>query len=176
MAGNRVGEKAVFQNLPAADVVYNQVPLAIGRFFRGYDTNVREFVSDHPSDKIAGFVMCGILRHGVTRAKSFKKYLKVWYAAMIDVGVRLFQTPAVWIFGEIATHVFVNFLLKVNAEFSVGADDDIGTDAFALRDIAVGIVDPKIGRIVNHFVSCQRQCGIRQPLFERIFKCPNEKQ
>jgi hypothetical protein len=44
----------------------------------------------------------------------------------------------------------MHFLLKINPQFSVGSDHNIGTNAFVRRNVSVRIFDVKISRIVRY--------------------------
>lgn len=54
------------------------------------------------------------------------------------------------------SHVEVHFLLQVDTQLSVCADDDIGAHPLSLRDVAIGIWNGVISRIVHHVLPGER--------------------
>src|SRR5690606_9268223 len=57
--------------------------------------------------------------------------------------------PQRGVVGEMRTHVLVHALLQVEAEHSVGADHDIGTDTTLDRYIAQWVVEALITAVVD---------------------------
>ncbi len=54
---------------------------------------------------------------------------KVEHAAVVDVGVRMRESPGVRVGCEVALHVFVDETLKIEAEaVATGSHDDVGAD------------------------------------------------
>jgi hypothetical protein len=93
---------------------------------------------------------------------SGEKGHQVGNAPVVNVCVGCFHAPYFGIFAEIRFHVFVYFLLQVNAHFPVCPYNHIRTNAFIRRNIAVGIRNLKISRIVPDFLFCQGEGRIRQ--------------
>ena len=73
---------------------------------------------------------------------------------MVDIAIGGCETPVFWIFGEVGFHVFVYLFLKVDAEFSVCADYDIGADTFVCGEISVGVGYPEVGGVVFYSLLC----------------------
>ncbi|ESW96942.1 hypothetical protein X769_27200 [Mesorhizobium sp. LSJC268A00] len=69
---------------------------------------------------------------------------------MIDVAVGRFQAPGLGIGGEIGGHILMHQLLQVEIEgAAIGAHDDIRAHATIRRDVAAGIAEADIGRVVE---------------------------
>ena len=79
---------------------------------------------------------------------------------MINIGVCFFKAPIIWIQFKILHHVFMDTLLKVDAQFAIGTYYDIGADSLVSRDIAVWIIDAKIRRVVPHLLMRQLYCDV----------------
>src|SRR5579859_7328471 len=79
---------------------------------------------------------------------------------MIDVGVGVSEHPAalIGIGGKIILHVFVDFFLQVDAKGAVGANHFVGADACAGGDVAVGIGNSDVTRIVADDELCALDC------------------
>src|SRR5215470_12974053 len=80
---------------------------------------------------------------------------------MIDVGVGMEELPAdvVGVAPEIGLHILVNFLLKVDTNHAIDADDFVGTDAGAGWNVAVGIGNADVGGFVADVVLSTFDCG-----------------
>ncbi len=59
----------------------------------------------------------------------------------------------------------MNFLLQIDARFAEGAHDHIGADSSFQRDIATGIVEANVGRIVTR---CN--LGLIDCTFDELFE------
>ena len=72
---------------------------------------------------------------------------------MIDVGIRPLESPNPRIFTEIALHILVNFLLEVNANGAVTADDHVRAHAGISRYVPAWIRNYHVFRIIPDSVS-----------------------
>src|ERR1700741_4614939 len=79
-----------------------------------------------------------------------KKDHQVRNPAMVDVGIWVPQKPVppMWIGGEVALHILMNFFLKINTYGPVRADHFVGTKTCVGGQIAARIRDANIGWIV----------------------------
>jgi hypothetical protein len=61
-------------------------------------------------------------------AGSGKKYLKVWDSAVVDIGIRLNESPIAKarVSVEVQRHIMINELLQVNAETAIGSNHYVG--------------------------------------------------
>lgn len=161
MAGDAPGKQNVFDFGAGADVVFDEIAAAGGRFLIYDDADVRDVAAEIPSDEFAGKVVGVVGGNGERLAFAREKDLKIRDAAMVDVGVGVSEHPAalIGVGGEIFGHVFVDFFLKVDAEGAVGADDLVGTDTGVGGDVAVGVGDFDVGRVVADGELCARDGG-----------------
>ena len=102
-------------------------------------------------------------RHQVTRfeilaAASFshrktlplKITAQVWHPPMVDVFVRFFQPPILRILIERRSHILVHQLLQIHRlPLPHRPNDHVRTDASILRNIAPGISQAHVGRVIN---------------------------
>jgi len=68
---------------------------------------------------------------------------------MVNIGVRT-SLPAVRVFIEVPSHVFVNFLLKIDSRCAVDSNDFVRADSGIWRYIACGIRDAYVIRNVSN--------------------------
>ena len=77
---------------------------------------------------------------------------------MVDIRVRFFQSPLLRIEGKVSLHVSVHFFLQVDADGSIGSDDDIRADSDIIRDIAAWIGNFSITAVIAHLVPGSLSC------------------
>jgi hypothetical protein len=73
---------------------------------------------------------------------------------MINVRVGLAETPVVRKRRKVGFHFFVDVLLKVDTEFTVGPDDQICADANIAGNVTVGVGDGAVASIIRDGVLC----------------------
>src|SRR6266568_5911165 len=73
---------------------------------------------------------------------------------MVDVGVGMGKEPAtlLWIGRKTLLHVLVDFLLEVDSNGAVGTDDLISANASFFGNVAAGIRNADVRRVVTHAV------------------------
>jgi hypothetical protein len=59
---------------------------------------------------------------------------------MIDVAVRVAQSPSRWIFRESPTHILMKIFLQVDPHGAKGTYENIRTNARLLRHVTAGII------------------------------------
>ena len=151
-------EQTVFFGNAAADVVDDEVAfVAVIPVVRD-DADVRHtFAVEVPGNDIAGLVIRAVRRgrNGFTSTR--KEGLQIGNASMVDIRVGSFQSPFLRISREVRRHVFVNFLLQVNAGISKCSNNDVRARASVGRHVAAGIRQHAIvlsvmGRYLDLFV------------------------
>ena len=124
-----------------ADIVYDQEPLPVWRFLLGDDSDVREVACDYPSDQISGSVVFCLGRDRENDAFSGEEDPKIQNPPMIDVGVRLAETPVARERLEVTLHFLVDIPLEIDPKFTIGPDDEVCTDTDIAGDITIGVGD-----------------------------------
>src|SRR5262244_2573186 len=105
MSGDAPLKKAVFDASAPADVV-NNLELSLAARYVCHQTDMRQVVVESPRDNIAGFIVCTVCGDRNGFAFALEVGHQVWDAAMVNVGVGLFESPAIRIGGEVARHIF----------------------------------------------------------------------
>jgi len=86
--------------------------------------------------------------------------LDIWNPSVVDIPVGAGKPPCFRIGSEVGGHIFMNVLLKIEAErIPVGTNDDINANAAITRNVAAWIRQPDIGRIIVHGHADLRLCG-----------------
>ena len=67
---------------------------------------------------------------------------------MIDVRIRMRQTPEFWVLSKVRVHIFVDQTLKVDADFSISPNQNVGANPAFERYVAIGICDYGVSRII----------------------------
>lgn len=148
MADDLVGEEDVFFLGAGADVVDDERGGA--GFFVGHDADVEQAGIEAPGNDVTGLVGGGGGVGGRQReVLAFEVAHEVGHASVIDVFVGAFESPCFGIDREVIGHVLVDLLLQVGAGGADGAHDDIGADAGAQRDVAAGVGEFHVTRIVT---------------------------
>ena len=76
--------------------------------------------------------------------------LQIDHAALVDITVGVAHTGDAWIRGEVRDHVFMQQLLQIQREgIAVGPDDDIGADAGGAGQVAIGVGQCDVARVVR---------------------------
>ncbi len=163
-------EKAVLQHLAIPDIVYDQMPLAIGSALLGNNPDMGDSAPQVPANDVAGPIIGGLVGKGQCGAFPSEKGHQIGYPAMVDVRIRALQSPFLRIEAEICFHIKMHLFLQVDAEFPVGANDHVRAHAFVGRHVAIGIAYLKIGGIVLHLLMRQRQGGVGQTAVEILLR------
>lgn len=87
VAGDFKGEEGVFDFGAGADVVFDEVALAVGGFFVYDDADVGDAAAEIPGDEFSREVVFGAGGDGERLAFAREKDLKIGHAAMVDVAV-----------------------------------------------------------------------------------------
>jgi hypothetical protein len=67
---------------------------------------------------------------------------------MVNVWVRSFQTPLVWVRRKVCAHIIVNLLLQIDPKCTKGADNNIRTNSCCGRHVTSRIRQAPVRRIV----------------------------
>lgn len=148
MAGDGVGEEVVILGGSAADVV-NDIGDALGVLLIGDEHDVGAIARDGAGDEIARMVVLLFLSDLECDTAAFEEGPEIRDPAVIDIFVRLLQSPDSGVFAEVCLHVLVDQLLEVKIHVTEGADDDIGADAAVFGNVAAGVFQCEVGRVVG---------------------------
>jgi hypothetical protein len=140
VSGYRILEKDVILDGSRTYVVDDE-RTAIGRPPIRDNAYVRQIAGKHPRNQVSGKIVAFIARDVHSGACTLKELLEIRYAAVVDVGVRLRETPDARIERKVCSHVFVDENLEVDADGSVGADDNVRTHAAVGWNVAPRISD-----------------------------------
>ena len=88
---------------------------------------------------------------------------------MVDVPVGTAKTKVFRVNGEVGRHVLVNFFLQIDAERPVRPNDDVGTNATVRRNVAVGIRNTHVRRVVDDFLPSPFESRRGNPVQESAF-------
>ena len=148
MSGDLVAEQEVFLLRASAYVVDDERSAVGGTALRD-QADVGYAAAEIPCHDIAGKVIGRFLgdRLGITFACEIGH--QVWDTAVVNVAVRLLESPVLWVSREVLSHVLVDFLLQVEGLLAEGADDHVGADPAFHRDIAAGVGEGAVGGIVG---------------------------
>ena len=147
-------EQSILGTGPLANVVNDEVPRWIERReLIADDHDVWEIFWNDARDEIAGAVVGGVLRDGQVLPAALEKRHQIQHAPMVDVGIGFPQAPMLRIGGPGPRHVFVDFLLQIEAHPTESADRHIAAHAAFERHIAAGILERGVGRIVRQRLS-----------------------
>jgi len=143
-------EENIFHLRPFTDVVYNEIAAAPAGLLIHNDTDVEYASAQVPSHKVARRVVCGPVRNGQRFSFALEEDHEIGHAAVVNVWVGMAKMPAlpVRVGGEIPQHVLVHFLLQINANRPVAANDLIRANAGVGRNIPAGIGDVDVFRNV----------------------------
>jgi len=146
VASNLPTKQNVLHFRACSNVVHNHVMVAPTGLLIHNDANMRHTSAQVPSDEIAGGIVCCSIRNRESLSLALKEDHEIRHAAVVNVGIGMIETPAflVRVSGEVPYHVFMDFLLQVNTQCTVGPDDLVGTDSGVCRDITVGVRNPNI--------------------------------
>jgi len=138
----------------------DQPSAAFQGFYIHNDPDMRHISAQVPRDNIARGIILGVQRNRKTLAFAAEKCHQVGYAAVIDARIRMHLVPFYFgrIIRPIVHHVFVNFLLQIDANGPIGANNFVGADAGAGRDVSSGIVEMDVGGNVLYGMSCALDC------------------
>lgn len=134
----------------------NQQSSALRGLYIYDDADMRHIATQVPSDDIARGIIVRAQRNRQTLSLAAEKHHQIGNAAVIDVriGTRLMPFFFGWIVRPILDHVFVDFLLKIDADGAIGTNDFVGADTRVRGDVSAGIVEMDIRRDVLHGMIC----------------------
>jgi len=169
VAGDFPGEENVFYFRAGTYVVFDEVA-ARRRLLVHNNSDVGNVAAEIPGDEFARFVVGTVCSDRQRFSVAREKDLQVRHAAVVDVGIRAGQHPTalVGIGGEISQHVLVDFFLQVDAEGAIGAYDFVGADAGVGGNIAIGIGNSDVCRIVADDELCALDCRRGESLQEGL--------
>jgi hypothetical protein len=113
---------------------------------------MRKIACDYPSDQISGSVVSCLARDREDNALAGEEGLKIQNPPMVDVRVWTTETPIGRKRLEMGLHFFVDILLEIDTEFTIGPDDQIRADTNVERNITVGVRDRAIAPIIDDAV------------------------
>src|SRR5215472_14703447 len=141
----------VFHLWTSANVVNNHVT-AIPSFPVDDNSDVWDIPTQIPRDHISWVVIGGTGGDWQGLSVTLEERHQVGNAPMINIGIRMSKEP--FPFSGIARwrseHILVNFLLQVDADCAISADDFIATDPRIGRDVTPGIRNTHVGRIITN--------------------------
>lgn len=143
MSGNGIAVEDVVFAGSQTDIVDNQG--SVSDFAVGDDADVGAVAFKLPSHNVA----CLIIRILYRLALACEISHEVGYAAVVDVGIGLFQAPTVGIGGEVPAHILMDKFLQIHILVAQGADDDVGAYAFFHRYVTHRIFEFGIGRVIT---------------------------
>lgn len=170
MANDLEAEQTILQHLTVSDIVYNQMPFAIGSTLFGNNPDVGDSAAQVPANDVAGTIIGGFVGNGQRRAFPPEEGHQIGHPAMVDIRIRALQSPLLRIEAEICFHIKMYLFLQVDAEFPIGANDHVRAHAFVGRHIAIGIAYLKISGIILHLLMRQRQGGVGQTAVEILLR------
>jgi hypothetical protein len=140
-------EEAVFFDGAVSDVVDDLTAVAAGDGIAD-DDDVEKAVVEADGNDIAGEIVEGPIGDRDGEALAFPVGHEIGDAAVVDILIRSFEAPIVWVLRKVRFHVFVNFLLQIDPDFAEGTDDDVGADAAVIGDITAGVFEADVSGIV----------------------------
>jgi len=145
----------IFHFWALTDVVDDQVPPGLRGFSVDYHANVGNIAAKIPRDNIAWGVVCAVCASRKSFPFAAEEDHQVGHTPVVNVRVRAKKHPAkvVRVTPEIGLHIFVDFFLQVHSDSAVNADDLVGADAGARRNISARIRNADIGWVVPNNVS-----------------------
>jgi hypothetical protein len=127
---------------------------------------VRKIACNYPGDEITSNIVLRLGRDGENDAFAREENLEIQNPPMVDVRVGPTQTPVVRKRLEMGPHFFVDILLEIDTEFTIGPYDEIRAHANAARDVTVGVRDGAIASVIDDAVIRAFHCGTNEALAE----------
>ena len=133
-------KQTIFFRDAAADVVNDEVPfVAVVPVVRDEPDVSHSFSVEVPGNDITGLIVRSIGRDRNRFAPTGKEVLQVGNSPMVDVCVRMIQSPFLRISWKVCGHIFVNFFLQVDASVAKCSDHYISARSGIRRHVAAGI-------------------------------------
>jgi hypothetical protein len=102
---------------------------------------MRKIACDYPNNEISRRVVFCLGRNRENDALAGEEGLKIQNSPMVDVRVGSTETPVVRKRVKMGPHFFVDILLEIDPEFTIGPDDEVRADTNVARGITVGVGD-----------------------------------
>ncbi len=148
MAGNFKAKEDVLFLSATADIVQHQghpaASLAVAD-----NADMGQAASQIPGDNIARTIARGILTRRQRPALALEPGHQVWHAAMINIAVGPAKPPVLGIQAKVSAHVLMHRLLQIQALLAQRADHHIGAHAGIERDIAIGVTQAAVSRVIT---------------------------
>ena len=153
VAGDSPVEEHVLHLGALANVMDDHIA-ARGRLVIHNHANMGNAVAQIPCNEIAGMEVRGHSSRRQGLAFAAEKHHQIWDATMIDVGICMEKHPpyVVGILPEVGLHILVHFFLKVDTDGAINTDDFVCADAGVAGNVAIGIWDAHVGRVVANSV------------------------
>lgn len=152
MPGDFPTEQYILHLRSFANVVDDHVSPANRRFFVHNNADVVKAVSQVPGDQISRRVILSATRDRQNLPIAFEESCQVGNAPMGYVPVQ--RSRALGIGIEVVLHVFVNFLLQIDAKGAVNPNNFIAANARIWRDVSSRIRNSNISGIVADCMCC----------------------
>ncbi len=138
---NRIRKEHVLDLGSPADIVHDEGALPVWRFLLCDDSDMRKIACDYPNNEISRRVVFCLGRNRENDALAGEEGLKIQNSPMVDVRVGSTETPVVRKRVKMGPHFFVDILLEIDPEFTIGPDDEVRADTNVARGITVGVGD-----------------------------------
>jgi hypothetical protein len=122
-------------------VVHNQEPPAPSGLLTNDNPDVRHSSAEVPRHQISGRVFFRAVAAGQRLSFATEENHEIRHAPVIDVRIWVSEQPAslVWIQREVLQHIFVDFLLQIDAHRSLAPDDLVRADACVGGDVSIRV-------------------------------------
>jgi len=138
-------EQPVFFRNAAPDIVDDQVSFGpVIPFVRDETDMGHAFAVEVPCNDIARLIITTVGRDRHSFAFAGEKRLQIGNTAMVDIRVRMVETPFLRIRREVRRHILVDLFLKVDAGLSKGSDNYVRASTGIGRHVAAGIWDHSV--------------------------------
>jgi hypothetical protein len=155
--------------------VNDHVAIAARQFPIDYNSDVGDLATEIPRDQISRRVTSSYRRDRQRLAISPEEYFQIRHAPVVNVrvGMRFLPATVVRIGGPIRHDVLVNLFLRIDAHAPKRANHFVRTDSRIGGNIAAGIWDSDVRRVVRDVMSraCDRSGdeSLKEQLLSRRF-------
>lgn len=174
MSRDLVREEDVLDLHARSDVVDDQRPSRGERRTFRDDTDVGKTRGKTPGHEVAGPVIRSPGAHRKSLPMPPEEDLEVRNPTVIDVRVRPPQAPDFRVARPVPLHVAMHERLQIGAEAPIRSNDDVGANAAVERNVAAGVIDPPIRRVVMPGHADLRESGASEAGAE--FFCGDRRQ
>ncbi len=125
------------------------------------------------SHKVTRAVIPSVVRNRQGLSLALKEDHQIGHTAMIDVAVGFSRAPFPLsrIRRKILRHIFMNFLLQINADCAIRADDFVGTHARVSGNIATRIRNVNVGGVIANRMMSTLNRSVHQLLEKQLPVC-----